>query len=259
MTQIAGSLGGANLDAARRRIELPGVLNLRDVGGYPIEGGGSVRWRALLRSDSLHLLDEEGVATLGGLGLRTVLDLRTQAEVDSAASPVVGPVIHVPLLTDLQALPVPSVPDSPGSGLDLGAIYQYFIDQCGDHIAAAIEALTSEDAFPALVHCTAGKDRTGVVIAFILALLGVPDELIGADYALSAVYLDPHQTPVMGRLQQSTGLGDELTSSLLASPPELIIEVLDQVREWAGSVRGYLQAHGVSAVALARLRSALIV
>jgi protein-tyrosine phosphatase len=258
LRQTAGSLGGANLDDARR-IELPGVLNLRDVGGYPIYGGGSVRWRALYRSDALHRLDAAGVAALAGLGLRTVIDLRTAAEADIAPSPVPGRVTHVPLLRDLQALPVPSVPGSTGGGLDLTAIYQYLIDECGDNIGAAIGQLTSEEAFPALVHCTAGKDRTGVVIALILAVLGVPDELIAADYALSAVYLDPYQTPAIGQLQASTGLGEELTSSLLVSPPALILDVLARVRAWAGSVRGYVQGHGVSAVALARLRSALIV
>jgi len=87
-------LGGAYLDDPRRQIALPGVLNLRDVGGYPVDGGGSVRWRTLFRSDALHRLDASGVATLTGLGIKTVVDLRTQAEADIAPSPVRGRVIH---------------------------------------------------------------------------------------------------------------------------------------------------------------------
>jgi protein-tyrosine phosphatase len=168
-------------------------------------------------------------------------------------------VTHLPLITDLQALPVPTVPESPGSGLDLSTIYRYFVDECGDNVSAAIAELTSDDAFPALVHCSAGKDRTGVVIALILAVLGVPDDVIAADYALSAVYLDPDLTPAIGQLQASTGLGDDLTTGLLASPPELILWVLDRVRAAAGSVEGYLRAHGLTAEALTSLRSALIV
>ncbi len=259
MTQTAGSVSGASIDDPRRRIELPGVLNLRDVGGYPVAGGGSVRWRTLFRSDALHRLDAAGVATLAGLGLRTVLDLRTQAEADIAPSPVRGRVIHLPLIEDLQALPVPVVPESPGSGLDLNTIYRYIVDECGDNIASAITELASDDALPALVHCSAGKDRTGVVIALILAVLGVPDEVIAADYALSASFLDPEQTPAIGQLQASTGLGAELTGALLASPPELILWVLGQVTAAAGSAEGYLRAHGVTGQALTSLRAALIV
>jgi protein-tyrosine phosphatase len=249
LTQTVGSIDVRNPDDPRRRIDLAGLLNLRDVGGYPVAGGGAVRWRTLFRSDALHQLDSAGVATLTGLGLRTVVDLRTQLEADHAPSPLRGRVTHVPVLTgDFQGVP-----------LELDALYRYFVDECGGQIAAAIAELCGDDALPALVHCSAGKDRTGVVIALILAVLGVPDELIAADYALSALYLDPDQTPAIGQLSASTGLGEELTRALLASPPELILEILDRVRAVTGSVDGYLLAHGLTGSGLARLRAALIV
>jgi len=233
----------------RRRIELTGLFNLRDVGGYPVEGGGSVRWRRLFRSDALHQLDPAGVAAVTGLGLRTVVDLRTQPEVDLGPSPVSGRVTHISLLPgDLLGLP-----------LDLAALYRYFVDECGEQIAAAIAELTGDDAMPALVHCTAGKDRTGVVVALVLAVLGVPDDIIAADYAVSAVYLDPARTPTIGQLLAGTGLDDELISALLSSPPQLILDVLDTIRERAGSVDGYLRGHGLPDAALGRLRAALIV
>jgi protein-tyrosine phosphatase len=253
LTYAVGSVDGACfgdlVGDPRRRIELAGVFNLRDVGGYPVAGGGSVRWRTLFRSDALHRLDPAGVARVTGLGLRTVVDLRTQPEVDLAPSPVGGRVTHVPVLTgDLQDLP-----------LELGALYRYFVEECGGQIAVAIAELSGDDAMPALVHCSAGKDRTGVVVALVLAALGVPDEVIAADYALSAGCLDPDQTPAIGQLQASTGLDGELISALLSSPPELILDVLDMVRERAGSVDGYLCGHGLSDAALGRLRAALIV
>jgi protein-tyrosine phosphatase len=259
LTQTVGSISGASLGDPRRRIELPGVLNFRDVGGYPVAGGGSVRWRTLFRSDALHRLDAAGAAALAGLGIKTVVDLRTQAEAELAPSPVGGRVIHLPLLPDFQALPAPTVPESPGSGLDLSSIYRYFVEKCGDNIGTAISELTSDDAFPALVHCSAGKDRTGVVIALILAVLGVPDEIIAADYALSATYLNPELTPAIGQLRASTGLGEELTSEVLESPPELILGTLERVTEAAGSAEGYLRAHGLTGEALTSLRAALIV
>jgi protein-tyrosine phosphatase len=253
LTQTVGSVDGACLESLladpRRRIELAGVLNLRDVGGYPVQGGGSVRWRTLFRSDALHRLDPAAVAAVTALGLRSVIDLRTQPEVDLAPSPAGGRVTHVPLLTG----DLPEVP------LSLSDLYHHLVDERGEQIGGAIAALCGGDAMPALVHCSAGKDRTGVVIALILAVLGVPDEVIAADYALSAAYLDPDQTPVISQLQASTGLGDELISGLLSSPPELILNALDMTRERGGSVDGYLRGHGLTDAALGRLRAALIV
>jgi protein-tyrosine phosphatase len=249
LTQTVGSVDVAYPQDPRRRIELAGVLNFRDVGGYPVAGGGSVRWRTLFRSDALHGLDPAGLAAVTDLRLRTVVDLRTQLELDHAPSPVSGRATHISMLTgDFQGVP-----------FELGALYRYFVDECGGQIVAAIAGLCADDALPALVHCSAGKDRTGVVIALILAVLGVPDELIAADYALSGLYLDPDQTPAIGQLSASTGLGEELTRALLSSPPELILEVLERVRAVTGSVDGYLRAHGLAGSGLARLRAALIV
>jgi protein-tyrosine phosphatase len=107
------------------------------------------------------------------------------------------------------------------------------------------------------VHCSAGKDRTGIVIAMILAVLGVPDDVIAADYALSGGYLDPSRTAAIGQLRAGTGLGEELTGELLMSPPQLIRNVLATARAAAGSVDGYLLAHGLTAADLAALRAAL--
>ncbi len=239
-------------EADGRHIELPGVLNLRDLGNYPAAGGGSVRWRALLRSDALHQLDTGGLAALAGLDLRTVLDLRTLPETIAAPSMLDGlgaKVTHVSILCgDLQSLP-----------LELDAIYRYMVGECADAIAEAIKVLCAADALPALVHCSAGKDRTGIVSALVLAVLGVPDQVIAADYALSARYLDPDSTPAIGQLQASTGLGDSLTRPLLTSPPALILDVLSWVRAAGGSVEGYLLDHGLSRAELDQLRSGLIV
>lgn len=231
-----------------RHILLPGVYNLRDLGGYPT-AAGSVPWRTLFRSDGLHRLDADGVAALARLGLRTIVDLRADIEVAQAPSAVAGLAArtrHIPMVGDLTVLPA-----------ELDAIYQYMIANRGDAIGAAIKELCAPGALPALVHCTAGKDRTGIVVALVLAVLGVPDEVIGADYALSAAYLDPDVTAAIGRLM-ATGLADSVTSELLASPPAMILDVLAMARRGGGgSVDGYLAAHGVSAAELAALRSAL--
>ena len=124
-----------------RRLELAGSLISGMSGGYPAADGRSVRWRTLLRSDALHQLDAAGGAVLAGLGLRTVLDLRTQVEAEIAPSALDGlpaQLTHISILTgDLQALP-----------LELDAIYRYMIDECGDTIAEAIKVLGAPGRLP---------------------------------------------------------------------------------------------------------------
>ena len=238
----------------RRHLPVPGTLNFRDAGGYPTADGGVITWRRLFRSDGLHQLGQGAAGQLGGLGLRTVLDLRTSAETQIAPSPVddlaAGGALamHISLIgDDLDALPP-----------DLAEIYDFIVDRRGTAIAAAIRALARPGGLPGLVHCTAGKDRTGIVVAFALAAVGVPDQFIAADYALSSLYLDPQHTPTIGRVQEGTGLGDRLTAALLASPPELMLRVLARARQQGGSIAGYLAGRGVTCAELAALRSALV-
>ncbi|MGB6454999.1 MAG: tyrosine-protein phosphatase [Streptosporangiaceae bacterium] len=235
-----------------RHLRLDGTYNLRDVGGYPTHEGGSVAWRTLFRSDSLHRLDSHSVARLAGLGLRTIVDLRADIEVEQRPSTVAGlpaRIVRAPIVRDPTGLPPLT---------DLGAEYRYMIDECGDSIGPAVRALCAPGALPALVHCAAGQDRTGIVIALVLAVLGVPDELIGADYSLSSLYLDPDSTAMIGRLK-ATSMGDNVTAELLSSPAGLILNVLAWARAGGGgSVDGYLTAHGVGAPDLAALRSAVV-
>jgi protein-tyrosine phosphatase len=227
------------------------MYNLRDLGGYPT-AGGPLPWRTLLRSDALHGLglDPAGIAGLVALDLHTIVDLRTDGEAEMAPAPLeklTARRTHISILGgDLDALP-----------LELDAIYAYVVEERGAAISDAIRPLCGPDAFPALVHCSAGKDRTGIVIAMILAVLGVPDDIIAADYALSGGALDPSRTAVIGQLQAGTGLGAELTSELLSSPPQLIRNVLAAARAVHGSVPDYLMAHGLTEADLAALRSAL--
>jgi Tyrosine phosphatase family len=206
--------------ARRRRIPLPGTLNLRDVGGYPTGDGRSVRWRVLLRSDALHRVRGR-TAVLRELNLRTVIDLRSHVEAEIAPSDLgdLGArTLHISVLGgDFPALPA-----------DLSGTYQHIVDECGAAIGSVIQRLCAPGALPALLHCSAGKDRTGIVIALILATIGVPDDVVAADYDLSG------------------------------SRPELILDVLARVRGQAGSVDGYLIRHGLEAGGLATLRAALV-
>jgi len=251
--EMAGLITSA-ADASGRHVPVPGTLNFRDVGGYPVHGGGVVAWRMLFRSDGLHHLDQAAAGLLGSLNLKTLVDLRTSMETELAPSPLdeFGErgtrALHISLIgDDINEVPA-----------DLGEIYAYIVDTRGAAIGAAIRSLAAPGALPGLVHCTAGKDRTGIVVALTLAAIGVPDRYVAADYALTGIYLDPEHTPTIGRVATSTGMGDRLTAALLASPPELILRVLDRARERGGSVAGYLADHGVPGPDLDRLRAALV-
>lgn len=238
--------------AMPRRIPLPGTVNMRDIGGYPTSDGGNVRWRTLLRSDALSRLDDTGRAALAGFGVRTVVDLRTSEEAENAPSALNGAsvrVFHVPLLRaeDFDGLPP-----------ELAEVYRRMVDNRGEALARAIGTLATADALPGLVHCSAGKDRTGLVVALVLDLLGVRDEIIAADYATSAENLDTEAARVVSQIQAITG-GYRVDLGLLGSPPELILEALARVRGHAGSVPSYLVRHGLPRDAIEGLRRALVV
>jgi protein-tyrosine phosphatase len=252
----ASNMAGLIRDIAAdgdRRIPVEGTLNFRDAGGYPVEGG-RVAWRTLFRSDALHRVEKPGSDTIAALDLKTVLDLRTIEELLIAQSPLVDfadrgtRTVHLSLVgDDFSELPP-----------ELGGVYSFMVDRRGPAIGAAIRHLASPGALPCLVHCTAGKDRTGIVIAFTLAALGVPDHVIAADYALSSMYLIPEQTAVIGQIAADTGPGERLTEALMASPPDLIMRTLDRARKQAGSIADYLASNGVTETILNALRAALV-
>ena len=227
-----------------------GTFNMRDVGGYPAAGGRTTRWRTLLRSDTLHRADATG-PVLQGYGLRTVLDLRTDFEADFAPSPSCGPdtrVVRISLIgEDVQEVPQ-----------RLEAIYEYLIDRRGEVIASVIGELAAAGSVPALVHCSAGKDRTGIVIGLVLAVLGVPDEVIAADYAVSASRIDASVLEALNHIPGSAAGTGSLTPDLLASPPSLLLDVLARARAaGGGTVEGYLTSHGLPPASLDVLRESL--
>ncbi len=239
--------------APERLIPLPGTFNLRDLGGYPVRGGGAVRWRTLFRSDALHRLDDDGRAALTGFNLRTVIDLRTHEEVQIAPSALGDAVSarrnHIPVLNTVQFSILPP---------ELSAVYRYMVDECGATIAAAIGCLCAPGALPGLIHCSAGKDRTGMLVALVLAVIGVDDDVIAADYALSRTYLLAEEAATVRQVRESTGLGLRLNLQLMGSPPEIILDALAHVRSLAGSVTGYLLSHGLTESQLATLQTALV-
>src|SRR5262249_27652041 len=241
-----------------RLIDLEGCLNFRDLGGYPAADGRTVRWRRGFRSDALHLLTRRDVGRIRDeLGVRDVIDLRSSAEVRSEGQ---GPLVehavrfhHVPLF-DAE---VRSEDRERAAQITLADRYMFLAELAGDRIARVVGLLADADA-PAVYHCAAGKDRTGVISALLLGLLGVPDDVIVADYVATRDTLDA----IIDRLNALEGYRTMLASlppDTLHANPETMIEFLERLRARHGSVEAYALRAGVPADAVARLRERLLV
>lgn len=245
-------------------IGVEGTSNLRDLGGLPARGG-RVRGRALYRSDALSRLTDEGRRAFTGLGVARVVDLRDQAELDRQPSVLEGVTVevrHVPVFAaaDPLALFRPADGREPG----VATLYETMLDTCGERLAGAVEAVAATPAGGALVHCTAGKDRTGVVVALVLELLGVPEDRIVADYAASERNL---AGPWADRMLAGAGAmarerGFELTPGLreivVGSPAAAMRVTLERIRSAYGGAEAYLVDNGLDREAVSELRARFV-
>lgn len=233
---------------ARRRIAVRGMFNLRDVGGYPTSDGGTTRWRMLLRGDAPHRLTDDCHAVLDRIGLRSVVDLRSQLERDLA------PAAWGNLPVTVRSRPVLSAVDP---ALTLEDLYEHMTSECAGALTGAVVEISRTAGSPTLVHCSAGKDRTGVVIALVLAVVGVGDPDIVADYALTSRYLNP-RTPVAVRQLAGGDRARVPSPAMLACPPRLLADTLRRLRRDHGGVQDFLLDHGATPADLRRLREHLV-
>ncbi len=224
----------------QRHIPLDEAVNFRDLGGYPTAGGGRVRWRLVFRADGLTRLSPADLQVVASLGVGTVLDLRTTGEVDEARFAVdVVPVDfhHLPFL---DTLPDPErFTVAPGL---LGAQYHDMTRDAAPQIARAFEVIAGAGPRGVVFHCAAGKDRTGVLAALLLALLEVPDDEILADYALSAEAMARLRRKLVDRYpERRTAI--EAADAMFAADPANIADLLARLRERHGSIEGYRAGH----------------
>lgn len=238
-----------------RRLPVAGTYNLRDTGGYPA-AGGSTRWGRLFRSDALHNLTAESRRSLADLGITTVVDLRTPDELRTAPSGVDGAAVtvhHVPIFDDNPA--TASLRD-----VTLERVYDAMIEQGGANLARAAAVIAAAGEGAVLVHCTAGKDRTGVLVALVLLAVGVEREAVVADYAATEANLAGEWADGMLAALRSNGFEPDAAAVELisASPAALIEHVIDRVEAGWGSAAGYLRAGGLADAELDALRTALI-
>lgn len=237
-----------------RTIELDGCVNFRDLGGYPTRDGRTLRWRRLFRSDALHALTVEDVKRLRDeLALSDIVDLRSTYELTNEGR---GPLEHEPIGFHHNPLfdGDPSAADQRrANAMSLGERYVGMMEHGHAKIVNAIRLLARAER-GAVYHCAAGKDRTGVISAIVLGTLGVDDELIVADYALSGERIDEIIERVMGMKGYSSTL-EELPADTLHAKPESMETVLSLVGERWGSMDEYLRAGGLEEDDVARLRA----
>ena len=263
-----------------RWLQFEGVDNVRDAGGLPLRDGGRTRFGELFRSANLrHVTDVDVAHLVDVVGLRLVIDLRTAREIDrDGPTLVAGAGVETVALSflpeDGEALPErtlrhwttslgvsggASEPSQTGDDSDplLRSYLGYLVDRT-ENVVEAVRLLGGPDAGPTLVHCAAGKDRTGVLLALVLDAVGVEREAVIADYALSA-----HHVEAMFR-RWTTAFNREMPDDLTPHLPraEVIATVLARLDDQHGSggrdgAAGWLRANGLDEASLDRLRARL--
>jgi protein-tyrosine phosphatase len=243
-----------------RTLNWDGCLNARDIGGYPTPNGGQTRWQTLIRTDNLHNLTPDGQTALLAYGICTIIDLRAPSEHEwhTNPHPFASPGPLAPSATYIN-LPIlaPNDPEASEALTSAGSMleeYCYILDNCKSRISSIIQAIASAmNKGGVLVHCHAGKDRTGLIVALLLSLVGVPRPTIIEDYAVSASHLEPMYSEWLE--EQALTQGHPIPRPRwMESYPETMQNTLDYLDHCYGGVGPYLLSIGVTTSDIATIR-----
>ena len=247
-----------------RHINFESVLNFRDLGGYSAQGGRTIAWRRLFRSGELHHMTSHDITRLKEeIRLRSVIDLRGSVQQELLG---VGPLNEIGV--KYYSIPLSIITDRVNDrGKELfrdfsnsGEVYLYRVrnKEYGRRIVDALEIIADPENHPLVLHCNAGKDRSGILAAVVLGVLGVPDEDIIIDYTLTAPYMkefinrwnnDPRTAEVHKNLPEYQ----------LKASPESMALFLSTLNKEYGSVRGYVMVQGAEVSLFNRLERALLI
>jgi protein-tyrosine phosphatase len=231
---------------------VPGAVNFRDVGGLPA-GAGRTRSGVLYRSGNLAQLADEGVTALSVLGIRRIIDLRADEEVDHAPSRVAG----LEVVTQRVPLFLGSVESFFADDIGLDEMYRRLVDDSAAGVVEVVRGIVTDQ--PVLVHCTVGKDRTGVTVALALAAAGVDEDAVVTDYARTEGLLPQGRNRKIIEMLRSTHPDAvHLEDLATRSPAPVMREMLVQVHARYGSAADYLRANGLTDDELAELRRVLV-
>ena len=240
-------LGRTNADPSQfkrpsdRAIKL---LNFREVGGTPCADGRRVRRSRLFRSATPDFATPTDLLFLERLGVRTVLDLRTEPE--RRESPLRNVRVHtIPILTqvwDPGSIAATSLPPE-------RFLADRYLEMCelgAERIAECFAVLAESSASPALVHCTAGKDRTGVLVALLLASFGVDTRVIAEDYAMSALAMAELVALIRDQTPERLDAMVSQPSAFLSAPRETMHLFLADLAARYGSATRFLLGAGIT-------------
>lgn len=255
-------------DLSQRILNVDGVANFRDIGGYMTQDGRMVKHGMIFRSGKLDQMTTAGWQTLTEtLNVQWVCDMRSEEESTKAPDALRDDRIQY------EALPLETLDDrltqlriilfNRRRLRDIVPVgYKNVIVDGNPHIfGAIIQRAADRDNLPLLIHCTAGKDRTGVAIALILALLGVPDDIIIADYTLSNLYYDDFYAvgEKLARRARLLGITADHLWPLLVAEADTMRQTLEHIRTQYGSIEAYVRdAAGVRDADIMRLRDHLL-
>lgn len=241
------------------RIPLEGAYNFRDLGGLRGHSGRFIPSGRVFRSDRLTRLTPADNALLESLGIARVFDLRSDRELEEDGpgtfSAAAGRHRHVPLVRISLSLSDPRID---WNKIDLGSRYLEMLEEGASVIREVLEHLASSRDSATIFHCTGGKDRTGVLAAVLLRLLGVDDETIVADYAVSETYLAPF-VEASREMMEREGFDPAIVLYLCGSPATRMEKMLMDLDARWGCIDGYLGWAHVPSATVETLRQTLLV
>ena len=250
----------------QRILDLDGAYEIRDTGGYATRDGRQTRWKTLLRSANLDQLPPESQQALIDYGVRTVIDLRKPSELELRPDVFAGSTKvnfrHHDMVGEDLHLEIKEAVSTHGLGPYIGRWLHEttlkILDRRHAEVCAALTTLVQPGGLPAIVHCSAGKGRTGLIIAMVLDLAGVPAETIAEDYAVTAAVRWRRRTgkdTSPGDTEEGRAWEDYLQ---ISSPPSAMLKTLDLIEHRYGGVEAYVKDGGVTNEQIRRIRKLVV-
>ncbi|MEA5002236.1 MAG: tyrosine-protein phosphatase [Christensenella sp.] len=233
-------------------LSLSGAYNVRDLGGYPADEDKTTKCKSFLRADSLANLSADDRKFLYDYGVRLVIDLRAETETQrnpDAIDHQAMEYVNFPLLDNIQSSFLQGKMPS-----DMSEMYIRLIENSKTTFAAVLRKLAECEGC-ALYHCTAGKDRTGIITMLLLKLVGVSDDVIIADYSVTEEYMQPVFVQ-QKKMVQAAGI--EVPDFVFQSKPTFMQKLMDYMKEHYKTVEKYLLQAGLNETVIEQLKHKLV-